>query len=122
MTQTTILRHKPRLEITFQENDFELSDHSTPDNSGIYSYSNLKSANIEKKWTNRFLSFLKYIPVGFMGSSKGGIVINNSNLQIELKNRTLKLWLKNADMTKAESVKRILDGKKPTLNTLKTML
>lgn len=115
MTQTTTLKFKPKLEVTFKENDFEILDHFNQGNSGVYAYSNLNSAIIDRKFTNWFLSLLKSIPVG---RSKGDIVINKSHLKIELKNQTLKLSLKDSDMAKAESVKQKLNEKKLLHNNI----
>ena len=117
MDRKIVLKNKSRMEITLGENEFEILDNSTPNNNGNYSYSNLKSVEINKKWTNWFLSIISYIPVVFMGSAKGGIIINKSNLKIELEKRTIKLRLKDAYITKAEFIKQNLNEKK--LHTIK---
>jgi hypothetical protein len=111
MSQIIILKNRPKLEITLQEEGFEILDNSAQSNNGIYSYSNLKSVKINKKLTNWFLSIISYIPVGFMGSAKGEIIINKANLKIKLQKRTIKLRLKDADMTKAEFIKQKLNEK-----------
>ena len=113
MDQKITLKNKPRLEISFAENGFEVIDDSAPKNNGVYSYSNLKSIELKKNgWFKSllwYISWLNLIPFepGFK---------NKTNLKIVLNEKILKLWLIDSDMKKAEIVKQKLNEKKPTHN------
>ena len=48
MSQIIISKNRPKLEITLQEEGFEILDNSAQSNNGIYSYSNLKSVKINQ--------------------------------------------------------------------------
>jgi len=113
MKQTIILRNNPKLEIALEEDRFEVSDNSAPNNNGIYPYSNLKLVELNKDW---FRSIVKYIPGFFMISAFGSNLKNRANLKITLDKQILKLRLVNANMKKAKTVTQKLNDKKSTHN------
>ncbi len=61
MDQSIILKNNPRVEFKLSENGFELIDDQTSNNSGYYSYSNLKSIQLNKVWYPYIVKWLRII-------------------------------------------------------------
>ncbi|WP_289062620.1 hypothetical protein [uncultured Zobellia sp.] len=113
MTETVELRNKPELKIILNENEFEIVDISEPKNSGIYSFGELKNTELNAERTNWLISTLSIIVDFFTGSATGGKFKKKANLNFEMKNGNLKIWLVDADFEKAEKVTELISSKKP---------
>ena len=118
MTETVELRNKPELKIILNKDEFEIVDASEPKNSGIYSFGEIKNAELNVERTNWLISILSVIVDFLTGSGNGGKFKTKSNLNIEMVNRNLKIWLIDADFVKAERVTELINSKKPTHNTV----
>lgn len=112
MEDTIILRSKPELKIVFKSESFELTDVSEPNNKGIYLYENLRSVKLNPERTDWLVSITSWIADLFVGGgSIGGNYKNKANLQLEMTNRNLKIWLVNADFQRAERIVQFLAKK-----------
>jgi hypothetical protein len=116
MTETVELRKKPELKIVLNKNEFEIIDASEPKNNGIYSFGELKNAELNAERTNWLISVLSVIVDFLTGSGNGGKFKTKSNLKLEMENRELKIWLIDADFVKAERLTVLINSKKPTHN------
>ncbi|MCM4167411.1 hypothetical protein KCTC52924_01093 [Arenibacter antarcticus] len=108
MNEKIVLKNKPKLEITIQKDGFEIMDHRTPKNNGIYTYGSLKSVEINKSC---LAAILKYIPFFWTAPFEPGFK-NKTNLKIKLDHKTLMLWLIDSDLNSAATVMRKLNDKK----------
>ena len=115
MTETIELRIKPELKIVLNAKSFEIVDVYDSQNSGIYSYSELKNVKIYKKRTNWLITGLILI-VGLFTGFAGGRFKNKANLIFEMKNRRLKIRLFDTDFEKVKRVIELISIKKPTHN------
>ncbi|MCA0931271.1 hypothetical protein LCM02_02330 [Lutimonas saemankumensis] len=112
MTETVELRNKPELKIILNENEFEIVDASEPKNSGIYSFRELKNAKLNAERTNWLISTLSIIVDLFAGSAVGGKFKKKANLNLEMVNQNLKIWLTDVDFEKAKKVTVFINNKK----------
>lgn len=115
MTETIELRIKPELKIVLNARSFEIVDVYDSQNSGIYSYGELKNVKINKKRTNWLITSLFSILTLFTGFVLGKYR-NQANLIFEMKNRSLKIRLFDTDFEKIKRVIELLSIKKPTHN------
>jgi hypothetical protein len=118
MTETVELRNKPELNIVLNNDEFEIVDASEPKNSGIYSFGELKNAELNAERTNWLISIFSVIVDFLTGSGNGGKFKTKSHLNLEMENRKLKIWLIAADFIKAQRVTELLNSKKPTHNSV----
>ena len=118
MTETVELRNKPELKIILNEDEFEIVDASEPKNSGIYSFGELKNAELNAERTNWLISILSVIVDFLTGSGNGGKFKTKSNLNLEMEKRNLKIWLIDADFVKAQRITELINSKKPTHNNV----
>jgi len=118
MTETVELRSKPKLKIILNEDEFEIVDASEPKNSGIYSFGELKNAELNAERTNWFISILSVIVDFLTGSGNGGKFKTKSNLKLEMEKQNLKICLIDADFVKAKGLTELINSKKPTHNTV----
>jgi len=117
MDQNIILNNNPRMEFKLSENGFELIDGQTTKNSGVYSYSNLKSIQLNKVWYPYVVKWLRYISWLMNGAPLAGETTKKANLKIILDDRILHIWLTDLKMTnKAKTLKTMLTKKKPRHN------
>ncbi|WP_431472168.1 hypothetical protein I5168_00905 [Nonlabens sp. SCSIO 43208] len=116
MTETVELRNKPELKIILNKDEFEIVDVSDPKNSGIYSFGKLKKAELNAERTNWLISTLSIIVDLFTGGGVGGKFKDKANLNLEIENQNLKVWLVDADFEKAKRVTKLINNKKPTHN------
>ncbi|WOD42389.1 hypothetical protein [Hwangdonia lutea] len=118
MTETVELRKKPELKFILNTDEFDIVDASEPKNNGTYSYAEIKKAELNAERTDWFISTLSHIADFLMGSAVGGNFKNKANLKLKLNNRTLKIWLIDADFKKVERITELIKNKKPTHNNV----
>ncbi|GFZ77835.1 hypothetical protein GCM10011531_04110 [Aquaticitalea lipolytica] len=118
MTEIVVLRNKPELRIILNNDEFEIVDASEPKNNGIYSFGELKNVELNAERTNWLISILSVITDFITGIGNGARFKDKSNLNIEMENRNLKLWLINADFGKAEKLTELIKSKKTIHNTV----
>ncbi|GGE02121.1 hypothetical protein [Planktosalinus lacus] len=115
MNEILELRNKPELKIILNTDEFEIVDASQPKNNGIYSFSEIKSVELNSERTDWFISTLSQITDFLMGGTgNGGNFKNKANLKLRLTDRNLKIWLNDANLRKAERVKVLINSKKPS--------
>ncbi len=112
MTETVELRNKPELKIILNTDEFEIVDASEPQNSGTYTFRQIKSVALHAERTDWFISALSFIVGFFTASAGGGNFKDKANLQLEMVDRTLKIWLTDADFKKAERIAELINTKK----------
>ncbi len=112
MTETIALRNKPELKIILNTDEFEIVDVSEPQNNGTYTFIQIKSAALHAERTDWFISALSWIVDLVAGSAVGGNFKNKANLQLVMVNRTLKIWLTDADFEKAERIVELINNNK----------
>ncbi len=112
MTETVALRNKPELKIILNTDGFEIVDVSEPQNNGTYTYGQIESVALNAERTDWFISALSFIVGLFAGSAGGGNFKNKANLQLEMVDRTLKIWLTDADFEKAERIVELINNNK----------
>lgn len=112
MEQTVTLRSKPKLKITLKSNGFEIVDRSDPNNSGNYLYQDLKNVKLNAEKTDWLVSLFSLMVGIFVSSSIQGNFKNKANLQLEMIDRNLKIWLVDADFQKVENISQLLTEKK----------
>jgi hypothetical protein len=112
MTETIELRNKPELKFILNADEFDILDASDPKNSGTYSYSELKSTELNEERTNWLLSTLSIIVDLITGGYGSGKLKEKANLKLEMKNLNLKVWLIDADFEKAKRVTELINSKK----------
>ena len=111
MIGTIKLRHKPELKFILNEKEFEIVDVYEQENSGIYSFVELKNAELNAERTNWLITFLSIIVGFFIGGGTSKRFKEKANLNIEIENRNLKIWLINADFEAAKLVTKFLHNK-----------
>lgn len=116
MTETVELRNKPELKIILNNDEFEIVDASELKNNGIYAFGKLKNVELNAERTNWLISTLSIIVDLFAGSAVGGKFKKKANLNLEMENRNLKIWLIDADFEKAKRVTELINSKKPRHN------
>ncbi len=112
MTETIELRNKPELKFILNADEFDILDASDPKNSGTYSYSEIKSTELNEERTNWLLSTLSIIVDLITGGYGSGKLKERANLKLEMKNLNLKVWLIDADFEKAKRVTELINSKK----------
>lgn len=111
MEQTITLRSKPKLKITLNSDGFEIVDRSNPKNSGEYLYKDLRNVKLNPEKTDWLVSLFSLIVGLFTSSAIQGNYKNKANLQLEMVDWNLKIWLVEADFQKAERVSQLLTEK-----------
>ncbi|REG88211.1 hypothetical protein [Winogradskyella sediminis] len=72
MTETVELRNKPELKFILNTDEFNVIDASEPKNNGTYSYTEIKSAELNSERTDWLISVLSVIVDFLTGSGNGG--------------------------------------------------
>jgi hypothetical protein len=114
MSESIILKRKPKIEFQFLDNGFELVDGQTEQNSGFYSYNDLQSIELNKIWFPRLAKWLKIIMWIFNGVPyfPDAETYKKSNIKIQFRETKLGIWLTDPYMAdKAKRIKGLLDEK-----------
>ena len=112
MKETLELRNKPELKIILNKDEFEVVDISESKNSGIYAFTDLKNVELNAEKTNWLFSAFTLIVDLFTGSAFSKKFKSKAHMDVEMANRSLKIWLMDADFEKAKIVTELLNGKK----------
>ena len=112
MTETVKLRNKPELKFILNTDEFNVIDASEPENNGTYSYTEIKSAELNSERTNWLISILSVIIDFLTGSGNGGKFKTKPNLTLKTEKRNLKIWLNDADYGKAEKITELINKNK----------
>jgi len=108
MINTIELRNKPELKIILNNEEFEIIDASEPKNSGTYSFKKLINIELKEEKTNWFVSTLSIIVDFFTGVAVGGKLKDKANLNFEMENQNLIIWLIDVDFEKTKRVTQLL--------------
>ena len=114
MSESIILKKKPKIEFQLLDNGFILIDGQTERNSGLYSYNDLQSIELNKIWFPRLAKWLRNITWIFNGVPffPDAESCKKANLIIHFGKTKLGIWLTDSNMTdKAKRLKELLDEK-----------
>ena len=114
MSESIILKKKPKIEFQLLDNGFILIDGQTERNSGLYSYNDLQSIELNKIWFPRLAKWLRNITWIFNGVPffPDAESCQKANLIIHFGKTKLGIWLTDSNMTdKAKRLKELLDEK-----------
>lgn len=111
MTETVTLRDKPPLKLMLHASNLEIVDTSDPKNNGTYPFNDIKNAKVNAESTDWFVSIFSYILDLFVSSALGGNFKNKAHLTLTTIDGTLKIWLVDADLEKAEKVAELINTK-----------
>ena len=114
MSENIILKKNPKIEFQLLETGFQLVDEQTEQNSGFYSYSDLRSIELNKIWFPRLAKWLRVFTwilngVPFFPDAE---TCKNANVIIRFRKMKLGMWLTDSYMAdKAKTLKELLDKK-----------
>ena len=108
------LRNKPELTINLSEGEIEIIDATRAKNCGTFSFNTIKSVELNLKRTDWFITSVSWIVDLFIGGGYDNYK-NSANMKLETVDQTLKIWLHNADFSKAERITKLINDRK-TLN------
>lgn len=118
MAETVELRIKPELKIILSMDEFEIIDVSEPKNNGVYTYESIKSVKLNSEQTNWLISIFSVIVESLTGTGSGGKFKTKPNLNLELEDRNLKIWLNAANFEKAGKVTELISQRKTSIHQL----
>jgi hypothetical protein len=105
MKENFELRNKPELKFILNENELKIIDNSDHENTGTYSYGEIKSIKLNKERTNWFVSFLSFIVDLIIGSGANGQTFKNkASLDLELNSKKVRILLFGVNFSKAEKI------------------
>ncbi|WP_025743334.1 hypothetical protein [Aquimarina pacifica] len=114
MRQNIVLKKNPKIEFQLLDTGFQLIDEQTEQNSGFYSYSDLKSIELNNIWFPRLANWLKIFTWIFNGVPffPDAETCKKANVNIHFEKIKLGVWLTDSYMTnKAKKLKKLLDIK-----------
>ena len=76
----------------------------------------MKNVKLNAEKTDWLVSLFSLMVGIFVSSSIQGNFKNKANLQLEMVDRNLKIWLVDVDFQKAENISQLLTEKKPPQN------
>lgn len=109
MDYTYKIRNKPIASLILGEKKFEIVDSAEPKNNGIYIIKNLKSIKVVEKKTDWFVTTLSFVVSIFTGGGPTGPFRNQAYLNIELSNKSLKIWLPEENLSSAKKIEQLLN-------------
>ena len=114
MSESILLKKRPKIEFHILDTGFELVDGQTEQNSGFYSYNDLLSIELNKIWFPRVAKWLKIITWIFNGVPyfPDAETYKKSNIKINCREKKLGIWLTDPYMAdKAKRIKGVLENK-----------
>ena len=114
MSDNIVLKKNPKIEFQLLDNGFQLIDEQAERNSGFYSYSDLKSIELNKVWFPRLAKWLRIFTWIFNGVPffPDGESYKKANVIIHFRKTKLGIWLTDSYMAdKAKMLKESLDKK-----------
>jgi len=118
MTRSFILKKDPIIKIRLLDEDFELIDQLTLQNSGFYAYHTMESIKLKKPWFPALAKWLRIITtilngVPFFPDAES---YKKAMLVIHLKHSTIGFWLTDTKMANAAKIiKQLLEAQKQPL-------
>ena len=102
MSESIILKKKPKIEFQLLDNGFNLIDGQTEENSGFYSYNDLQAIELNKPWFPRLAKWLRVITWIFNGVPyfPDAETCKKANLIFHYKKGKLGIWLTDTYMAK----------------------
>ena len=118
MSENIVLKKSPRIEFLLLDNGFQLVDEQTERNSGFYSYSDLRSIELNKTWFPRLAKWLRIITWILNGVPyfPDAETCKKSNVIIHFSKLKLGMWLTDSDMADKAKMLKVLLDKKTILN------
>lgn len=77
---------------------------------GFFLIENLINVEVNERKTNWFITILSFTVDLFTGSGSGSKYKDKAYLNIDLENRSIKIWLSNENIDKANKAKDLLMG------------
>lgn len=114
MSESILLKRKPKIEFQLLDNGFQLIDEQTERNSGFYAYNDLQSIELNKTWFPRLAKFLRVLTWIFNGVPlfPDAESCKKANVILHFKQMKLGMWLTDSYMTnKAKILRELLDKK-----------
>ena len=114
MSENIILKKNPKIEFQLLDNGFKLIDGQTERNSGLYSYKDLQSIELNKIWFPRLAKWLRVTTwilngVPYFPDAES---CKKANLIIHFRITKLGIWVTDSYMAdKAKRIKELLDEK-----------
>ena len=109
--ETVELRSKPKLKISINQNGFQILDSADPNNNGNYSFSELNHVRFHQEQTDWLVSIISLVVGLIIGGANSGRFKNKANLQFKVNHRTFRIYLKDADLNKAQALTNLLNKK-----------
>lgn len=110
MTKNFELRHKPELKIRLNESNIEIIDISNSSNCGFYAFQDITEVKLIEDQTDWFVTIFSWVFDLFSGGL-GGNYKNKAHLKLKYKNKSLKIWLVDANFKEAERITNIINKK-----------
>ena len=114
MRENIVLKKNPKIEFQLLDSGFKLIDGQIERNSGLYSYSDLQSIELNKIWFPRLAKWLRIITwilngVPYFPDAES---CKKAKLIIHFEKTKLGIWLTDSNMAgKAKKLKEVLDEK-----------
>ena len=111
MSETIILKKKPKIEFQLFDNGFKLIDGQKDGNSGFYPYSDLQSIELNSVWFPKIAKWLRIVTwisngVPYFPDAES---CKKANLVIHFKKSKLGIWLTDSYMAdKAKRLEKVL--------------
>jgi hypothetical protein len=112
MMESIILKKNPAIEFQLLDNGFRVIDGQTEKNSGLYSYSDLQSIELNKIWFPRLAKWLRVFTWIFNGVPffPDAESCKNASIIIHFRKTKLGIWLTDSNMAgKAKRLKELLE-------------
>lgn len=108
MSDTFVLRTKPLLRFTLEDNQFHIQDDSDPLKNSTHNYSELKEIKLIDEQTDELISDLSWVLRLLSVISIAGDYKTKAHFRLKVSGRRLKIWLINADLNKAHDLRKEL--------------
>lgn len=112
--ESILLKKSPKIEFQLLDDGFQVIDEQTDENSGFYSYDDIKSIELNRPWFPRLSRWMRVITtftngVPFFPDADS---YKMANVKIKFSDSYLGMWLTDIKMAnKARELKGILDQK-----------
>ncbi|MFT4535152.1 MAG: hypothetical protein ACJA1A_001806 [Saprospiraceae bacterium] len=119
MSENIVLKKSPKIEFQLLDNGFQLVDEQTELNSGFYSYSDLRSIELNKTWYPRLAKWLRIITWILNGVPYFPDAESCKKAKVIMHFRKIKLgmWLTDSYMADKAKILKVLLDEKTKLNT-----
>lgn len=114
MTESVVIKINPKVEFQFHDIGFMLIDEQTAENSGLYSYTDVQSVELNKVWFPRLANWLRIVTWVLNGVPyfPDAETCKKAKLIIHCKKKNLGIWLPDTYMAgKAKQLNELLEEK-----------